>query len=64
VLHETIHELHRKKMSEVIFKIDFEKTYDKIKWTFVQQTLRLKGFSSTWCTWINSIMSRVMSALK
>ena len=30
VLHETIHELHRKKMDGVIFKIDFEKSYDKV----------------------------------
>ncbi|KAL5667062.1 hypothetical protein ACJX0J_019283, partial [Zea mays] len=29
VLHETIHELHRNKQSGVIFKIDFEKAYDK-----------------------------------
>jgi exonuclease III len=30
VLHETIHEMHRKKQSGVILKIDFEKAYDKI----------------------------------
>jgi hypothetical protein len=29
VLHETIHELHQKKMDGVLFKIDFEKAYDK-----------------------------------
>ena len=38
ILHETIHELHRKKQSGVIFKIDFEKAYDKVKWSFVQKT--------------------------
>ena len=31
ILHETIHELHRKNLSGVIFKIDFEKAYDKVK---------------------------------
>jgi hypothetical protein len=31
VLHETIHELHRKKLDGVLFKIDFEKAYDKVK---------------------------------
>uniref|UniRef100_J3LHT9 Reverse transcriptase domain-containing protein n=1 Tax=Oryza brachyantha TaxID=4533 RepID=J3LHT9_ORYBR len=31
ILHETSHELHRKKQSGVIFKIDFEKAYDKAK---------------------------------
>ena len=43
ILHETLHELHRKNKSAVIFKIDFEKAYDKVKWSFVQQTLRMKG---------------------
>jgi hypothetical protein len=36
VLHETIHKMHRKKQNGLIFKIDFEKAYDKINWSFVQ----------------------------
>jgi hypothetical protein len=31
VLHETVHELHRKNLDGVILKIDFEKAYDKVK---------------------------------
>lgn len=45
VLHETIHELH-KNDDGIILKLGFEKAYDKIKWPFVQQTLRMKGFST------------------
>jgi hypothetical protein len=45
MLHETIHEIHRKKMSGVILKLDFEKAYDKVNWEFLYQTLRIKGFS-------------------
>jgi hypothetical protein len=45
ILHETIHEVHRKKMNGVIFKLDFEKVYDKVNSDFLQQTLRMKGFS-------------------
>jgi hypothetical protein len=30
VLHETIHEMHRKKLNGVILKIGFEKAYDKV----------------------------------
>jgi hypothetical protein len=41
VLHDTIRELHRKKMDGVLFKIDFEKNYDKLKWSFLQQTLQV-----------------------
>jgi hypothetical protein len=36
--------------SGIILKIDFEKAYDKVKWPFVQQTLRMKDFSSKWCS--------------
>jgi hypothetical protein len=39
-LHETIHELHKKKQDGVILKLDFKKAYDKLKWPFVQQVLR------------------------
>lgn len=37
ILHETIHELYTKKLNGVIFKIDFEKAYDKVKWSFLEQ---------------------------
>jgi hypothetical protein len=36
MLHETIHELHRRKQDGVILKLDFEKACDKLKWPFVQ----------------------------
>jgi hypothetical protein len=36
VLHETIHELHKKKQHGVILKLDFEKAYNKLKWPFIQ----------------------------
>jgi len=36
ILHETIHELHTKKGDGVIFKIDFENAYNKVKWSFLQ----------------------------
>jgi predicted secreted Zn-dependent protease len=56
ILHETIHELHRKKEKGIILKLDFEKAYDKVNWDFLQQVLRMKGFSDKWCHWIDSIV--------
>jgi hypothetical protein len=58
ILHETINELHRKKMNGVILKLDFEKAYDKVKWGFLQQTLRMKGFSEKWCQWISQFVTK------
>jgi len=46
ILHETLHELHRRKHNGMIFKIDFEKAYAKVNWNFLQQSLRMKGFLS------------------
>jgi hypothetical protein len=37
-------------------KIDFEKAYDKINWSFIQQTQRMKDFSPKWCQRIRSFM--------
>jgi hypothetical protein len=36
VLHEGVHELHSKKLNGVILKLDFEKAYNKVKWSFLQ----------------------------
>jgi hypothetical protein len=46
VLHETLHELSKKKQKGIILKLDLEKAYDKVNWDFLQQVLRMKGFSS------------------
>jgi hypothetical protein len=35
ILHESIHESHRKNLHGVIVKIDFKKAYDKVKWCFL-----------------------------
>jgi hypothetical protein len=42
ILHETLHELRVKKMQGVILKLDFEKAYDKVRWSFMIEVLRKK----------------------
>ena len=64
ILHETVHELHRKKLNGVILKIDFEKSYDKVKWSFLQQTLRMKGFSVEWRALIHNFIFGGSVAIK
>lgn len=31
ILNETLHKIHLKKLDGIIFKVDFEKAYDKVK---------------------------------
>jgi hypothetical protein len=48
----------------MVLKLYFEKAYDKIKWPFLQQALRIKGFSPMWCEWIQKVMSKGSVAMK
>jgi len=52
ILHEVLHELRRKKKQGIILKLDFEKTYDKVRWSFLQEVLERKHFASKWIGWI------------
>jgi hypothetical protein len=58
ILHETVYKLNWKKLNGVILKIDFEKSYHKVKWCFLPRTLRMKSFSKKWRALIHSFVSR------
>jgi hypothetical protein len=64
VLHEAVHELHSKKLSGIILKLDFEKAYDKVKWSFLQQTLKMKGFSEEWRALVHNFVTGGSVAIK
>jgi hypothetical protein len=44
VLHETLHELRRKKQKGIILKLDFEKAYDKVNWVFFAAGVKNERF--------------------
>jgi hypothetical protein len=56
VLHEVLHELKRNNTQGLILKIDFEKAYDRVKWTFLEQNLVGKGFPQKWISWVMQIV--------
>jgi hypothetical protein len=51
-LHEIIHEVKRRKQNGVIFKVDFEKAYDKVNWNFLHNMTMKKGFGDKWSDWV------------
>jgi hypothetical protein len=64
IFHEMVHELHRKEMTDAILNIGFKKTYDKVKWSFLQQTLKMKGVSNEWRALINNFVVGGSVAIK
>ena len=56
ILHEALNSFHKNKEDALIFKVDFEKAYDKIKWPFVIQMLKMRGFPDKWCDWVMETM--------
>ena len=57
ILHEVLHELRSKKKQGIILKLDFEKAYDKVSWSFLTEVLTKKNFPEKWNSWILSAVS-------
>ena len=60
ILHETLNDLHVGKKPGILFKIDFEKAFDKIKWPFLLQILEMKGFPNKF----NDLVMKIVSGGK
>jgi hypothetical protein len=63
-LHEILHETKCKGQTRVVLKLDFKKAYDKVHWGFLMKCLRVRGFNSTWCGWIEKILHNGIVAVK
>jgi hypothetical protein len=44
ILHEMMHDMRKKKRKGIIMKLDFEKIYDKVQWSFLFEVLERKNF--------------------
>jgi hypothetical protein len=53
--HEVIHEIHSKKEQGLVFKIDYEKAYDKVNLDFLYEVLSARGFSTKFIGMIRQI---------
>jgi hypothetical protein len=63
-LHEIIHEVKPKKQNGVIFKVDFEKAYDKVNWKFLHNMMIKKGFGDKWSDWVLKTMKGSKVAIR
>ncbi|RVW90756.1 Transposon TX1 uncharacterized 149 kDa protein [Vitis vinifera] len=63
IANEIMDERRRSGEEGVVFKIDFEKAYDHVKWDFLDHVLEKKGFSPRWRKWMSGCLSSVSYAI-
>ncbi|GJS84297.1 RNA-directed DNA polymerase, eukaryota [Tanacetum coccineum] len=56
ILNEILQWSKTKKKQSLIFKVDFEKAYDSVRWDFLDDILKKFGFGEKWCKWIQSCL--------
>ncbi|GJR25015.1 RNA-directed DNA polymerase, eukaryota, reverse transcriptase zinc-binding domain protein [Tanacetum coccineum] len=56
ILNEVLHWCKLRKKQALIFKVDFKKAYDSVRWYFLDEILRKFGFGDKWCKWIQSCL--------
>ncbi|GJX20047.1 RNA-directed DNA polymerase, eukaryota, reverse transcriptase zinc-binding domain protein [Tanacetum coccineum] len=56
ILDEVLQWCRRKKKHALIFKVNFEKAFDSVRWDFVDDVLNKFGFGKRWRTWIQSCL--------
>ncbi|GJU44282.1 RNA-directed DNA polymerase, eukaryota [Tanacetum coccineum] len=56
ILNEIINWCNARKKQSMIFKVDFEKEFDSVRWNFLDDILMNFGFGSRWRFWIQSCL--------
>ncbi|GKC55783.1 RNA-directed DNA polymerase, eukaryota [Tanacetum coccineum] len=56
ILNEVLQWCKMKRKQSLIFKVDFEKAYDSVRWDFLDDILKKIGFGEKWCKWIQSCL--------
>ncbi|GKD54879.1 RNA-directed DNA polymerase, eukaryota, reverse transcriptase zinc-binding domain protein [Tanacetum coccineum] len=56
ILNELIQWCNSKKKQTMIFKVNFEKAFDSVRWDYLDEVLKKFGFGDRWCSWIQSCL--------
>ncbi|GJZ94419.1 RNA-directed DNA polymerase, eukaryota [Tanacetum coccineum] len=63
ILNELLSWCKFKKLNGMIFKVDFEKAFDSVKWDYLDETLKAFGFGLKWRNWISSCLNNAMGSV-
>ncbi|GJW13202.1 RNA-directed DNA polymerase, eukaryota [Tanacetum coccineum] len=56
ILNELFQWCKSKKKQSMIFKVDFEKAFDSVRWDYLDDVLKKFGFGEKWCGWIQGCL--------
>nr|GEX96289.1 RNA-directed DNA polymerase, eukaryota [Tanacetum cinerariifolium] len=56
ILNEVFSWCKRKKKQALVFKVDFAKAYDSVRWDFLLDVLHAFGFGQRWCMWVRGML--------
>ncbi|GKB90840.1 RNA-directed DNA polymerase, eukaryota [Tanacetum coccineum] len=57
IINEVLSRCKFKKQQAMIFKVDFAKAYDSVRWDFLDDVLSSFGFRSRWRSWVRGSLS-------
>nr|GFA22905.1 RNA-directed DNA polymerase, eukaryota [Tanacetum cinerariifolium] len=63
VVNELLAWCNKKKKQAFMFKVDFAKAYDSVRWDYLLDVLQAFSFGSNWCKWIRGILSSSMASI-
>jgi hypothetical protein len=62
--HEIIHEVVRSGQKGLVLKLEYEKSYDRVDWQFLEELLQSRGFLGRWATWVMNLVNGRSIAVK
>ncbi|GJU26768.1 RNA-directed DNA polymerase, eukaryota [Tanacetum coccineum] len=63
ILNEVLTWCKRKRKQAMIFKVDFAKAYDSVRWDYLMEVLQAFGFGPNWCKWVRGTLSSAMASV-